>query len=84
MIGVSQNLNVHQSSRQLIFDELQQQSMEESSFREILRHAAAEMKCQIIVTTSHKRKTIGTYPRKIGTAHIVEFGDEGILQKMSS
>jgi hypothetical protein len=66
----------------LIFDEPQQQSVEESSFREMLRHAGGEKKCQIIVTTSHERKTIGTYLSKIGVEHIVEFGDDRILQKM--
>ena len=68
----------------LIFDEPQQQSVEESSFREMLRHAVGEKTCQIIVTTSHERKTIGAYLGKIGTPHVVEFGDERILQKMSS
>jgi hypothetical protein len=66
----------------LIFDEPQQQSVEESSFREMLRHAVGEKKCQIIVTTSHERKTIGTYLSKIGVEHLVEFGDDRILQKM--
>ncbi len=66
----------------LIFDEPQQQSVEESSFREMLRHAVGEKKCQIIVTTSHERKTIGTYLNKIGVEHVVEFGDDRILQKM--
>jgi hypothetical protein len=68
----------------LIFDEPQQQSVEESSFREMLRHAVGEKKCQIIVTTSHERKTIGTYLSKIGVQQIAEFGDDRILQKMSS
>jgi len=67
----------------LIFDEPQQQSVEESSFREMLRHAAGEKNCQIIVTTSHERKTIGPYLSKIGVEHVVEFGDDRILQKMS-
>ena len=40
--------------------------------------------CQIIITTSHERKTIGTYLEKIGVKHVVEFGDDRILQKMSS
>ena len=67
----------------LIFDEPQQQQVEESSFREMLRHALGEKNCQIIVTTSHERKTIGTYLSKIGVEHVVEFGDDRILQKMS-
>lgn len=67
----------------LIFDEPQQQSIDESSFREMLRHAVGEKMCQIIVTTSHERKTIGTYLSNIGVKHVVEFGDEWILQKMS-
>jgi hypothetical protein len=45
----------------LIFDEPQQQSVEENAFREMLRHAQGEKNCQIIITTSHERKTIGTY-----------------------
>ena len=68
----------------LIFDEPQQQSVEESSFREMLRHAVGEKNAQIIVTTSHERKTIGTYLNKIGAKHVVEFEDGRILQKMSS
>ncbi len=68
----------------LILDEPQQQSVEESAFREMLRHAQGEKNCQIIITTSHERKTIGTYLEKIGVKHVVEFGDDRILQKMSS
>jgi hypothetical protein len=68
----------------LILDEPQQQSVEESSFREMLRHAQGEKDCQIIITTSHERKTIGTYLERIGAKHVVEFGDDRILQKMSS
>ncbi len=67
----------------LIFDEPQQQQVEESSFREMLRHALGEKNCQIIVTTSHERKTIGTYLSEIGAKHVVEFGDGRILQRMS-
>lgn len=66
----------------LIFDEPQQQSVEETAFREMLRHAQGEKRCQIIITTSHERKTIGTYLEKIGVKHIVEFGLDRILQKM--
>jgi hypothetical protein len=68
----------------LILDEPQQQSVEESSFREMLRHAQREKNCQIIITTSHERKTIGAHLEKIGAKHVVEFGTERILQKMSS
>ncbi len=68
----------------LIFDEPQQQSVEETSFREMLRHAAGEKNAQIIVTTSHERTTIGTYLNKIGAKHVEEFEDERILQKMSN
>jgi len=68
----------------LIFDEPQQQSVEEGSFREMLRHAVGEKNAQIIVTTSHERKTIGAYLKEIGVEHLVEFGDDRILQKLSS
>lgn len=68
----------------LIFDEPQQQSVEETAFREMLRYASGEKKCQIIITTSHERKSIGTYLEKIGVKHVVEFGDERILQKLSN
>lgn len=68
----------------LMLDEPQQQSVEESSFREMLRHAQGEKNCQIIITTSHERKTIGNYLEKIGAKNVVEFGDDRILQKMSS
>jgi hypothetical protein len=66
----------------LIFDEPQQQSVEENAFREMLRHAQGEKNCQIIITTSHERKTIGTYLEKIGAKHVVEFGVDRIIQKM--
>ena len=66
----------------LILDEPQQQSVEESSFLAMLGHAATEKNCQIIITTSHERKSIGAYLEKIGVEHVVEFGDDRILQKM--
>jgi ABC-type multidrug transport system ATPase subunit len=67
----------------LIFDEPQQQSVEESSFRQMLRHAQGEKNCQIIITTSHERDSIDTYLKQIGVTHIAEFGTEHILQKMA-
>lgn len=67
----------------LILDEPQQQSVEETSFREMLRHAAGEKNCQIIITTSHDR-SIDDYLKKIGVKHLTEFGDDRILQKLSS
>lgn len=66
----------------LIFDEPQQQSVEESAFREMLKHALGEKRCQIIITTSHERKSIGAYLEKIGVKHVVEFGLDRIIQKM--
>ena len=66
----------------LIFDEPQQQSVEESAFREMLKHAQGEKRCQIIITTSHERKSIGAYMEKIGVKHLVEFGLDRIIQKM--
>ena len=68
----------------LIFDEPQQQSVEENAFREMLLHALGEKRCQIIITTSHERKSIGAYLKKIGVEHVAEFGDERILQKLSN
>ena len=68
----------------LIFDEPQQQSVEENSFREMLRHAVGEKQAQIIVTTSHERETIGAYLNQIGVEHMVEFGDDRIFQRLSS
>ncbi len=67
----------------LIFDEPQQQSVEETAFREMLRHATSEQNCQIIVTTSHDR-AIGSYLKQIGVKHLAEFGDDRILQRLSS
>jgi predicted nucleic acid-binding Zn-ribbon protein len=67
----------------LILDEPQQQSVEETSFREMLRHAAGEKNCQIIITTSHDR-AIDDYLKQIGVKHLAEFGDDRILQKLSS
>jgi hypothetical protein len=46
-------------------------SVEETPFREISHHAEGEENCQIIITTSHKRKTIGAYLEKIGTKHVL-------------
>ena len=68
----------------LIFDEPQQQSVEENAFREMLRHALGEKNCQIIITTSHERESIGTYMKRIGVKHVTEFGTDRILQKLSS
>ncbi len=65
----------------LILDEPQQQSVEETSFREMLRHAAGEKDCQIIITTSHDR-AIDDYLNQIGVTHIAEFGDDRILQRL--
>lgn len=67
----------------VIFDEPQQQSVEETAFREMLRHAAGEKNCQIIITTSHDR-AIGAYLKQIGVKHLAEFGDDRILQRLSS
>jgi hypothetical protein len=67
----------------LIFDEPQQQSVEETAFREMLRHAAGEKNCQIVITTSHDR-AIGAYLKQIGVKHLAEFGDDRILQRLSS
>lgn len=67
----------------VIFDEPQQQSVEETAFQEMLRHAAGEKNCQIIIATSHDRK-IGKYLEHIGAKQVAEFGDDHILQKLSS
>ena len=63
--------------------EPQQQSVEESSFREMLRHAAGEKNCQIIITTSHDR-AIDAYLKQIGVRHLAEFEDDRILQRLSN
>jgi hypothetical protein len=68
----------------LIFDEPQQQSVEENAFREMLRHALGETSCQIIITTSHERESIGAYMKSIGVTHVAEFGTDRIFQKLSS
>jgi len=68
----------------LIFDEPQQQSVEENAFREMLLYASGEKNCQIIITTSHERESLGTYLKKIGVGHMTEFGEDRILQKLSS
>ena len=68
----------------LIFDEPQQQSVEENAFREMLSHALGEKNCQIIITTSHERRSITAYFEKIGVKHVAEFGNDRILQKLSS
>ena len=68
----------------LIFDEPQQQSVEESSFQEMLRHAMGEKNCQIIIATSHERESIGAFLKSIGSKNVAEFGSERILQRLSS
>jgi hypothetical protein len=65
----------------LILDEPQQQSWEETSFREMLRYAAGEKDCQVIMTTSHDR-SVDDYLTQIGVKHIAEFGDDRILQRL--
>lgn len=65
----------------LILDEPQQQSVEETSSREMLRHAASQKNCQIIITTSHDR-AIDTFLKKIGVTHLVEFEDDRILKRL--
>jgi hypothetical protein len=67
----------------LILDEPQQQSVEETAFREMLRHAASEKNCQIIITTSHDR-AIDSYLNQVGVKHLAEFEDNRILQRLSS
>jgi ABC-type antimicrobial peptide transport system ATPase subunit len=67
----------------LIFDEPQQQSVEETAFREMLRHALNEKHCQVIITTSHERNSIGKYMKQIGVKNVAEFGLDRILQKLS-
>jgi hypothetical protein len=66
----------------LILDEPQQQSVEESAFLAMLRHAASEKKAQIIVATSHERKSIGAFLKEIGVEHVVEYGDARILERL--
>ena len=68
----------------LIFDEPQQQSVDETAFREMLRHALGEKNYQVIITTSHERNSIGTYMKQIGVKNVAEFGTERILQKLSN
>jgi len=67
----------------LIFDEPQQQSVEENAFREMLRHALGEKNCQIIITTSHERESIGAYMKEIGVKHLAEFGTDRIVQRLA-
>ena len=50
----------------------------------MLRHALAEKKCQVIITTSHERNSIGAYMKQIGVKNVAEFGTDRILQKLSN
>lgn len=49
--------------------------------QQMLRHAAGENDCQIILTTSHDR-SIDDYLTQIGVQHIAEFEDDRILQRL--
>ena len=67
----------------LIMDEPQQQSVEESAFRAMLGYAANFNKAQVIVGTSHERKSIGSFLKGIGVQNVHEFGDDKIIAPLS-
>lgn len=66
----------------LMMDEPQQQSVEESAFRSMLEYAANFKKAQIIIATSHERKSIGTFLRGIGVNNVYEYEDDRIINQL--
>jgi len=66
----------------LILDEPQQQSVDEDSFLAMLSYAAALTNTQVIIGTSHERKSIGAYLKRIGVKNNFEYEDERILNRL--
>jgi hypothetical protein len=66
----------------LIMDEPQQQSVEESSFRAMLRYAANRKGAQVILATSHERHELDQYLAQLGDVTLYEYNDDRILGKL--
>ncbi|MFZ0662384.1 MAG: hypothetical protein WAM66_06795 [Acidobacteriaceae bacterium] len=66
----------------LIMDEPQQQSVEENSFRAMLRYAATRKGAQVIVATSHERRELDQYLAQLADVTLYEYNDERILGRL--
>jgi hypothetical protein len=66
----------------LIFDEPQQQSVEEGSFRAMLEYAATLKGTQVIIATSHERTSIATFLKQVGVENFFEYGDARVLDRV--
>jgi predicted nucleic acid-binding Zn-ribbon protein len=78
-IGTSQSGN-HPGL--LIFDEPQQQAVEEGSFLAMLEYASKVKKSQIIIATSHERTSISAFLKGISVKHIFEYEDGRVLDRV--
>jgi hypothetical protein len=78
-VGVSRNSN---HPRFLILDEPQQQSVEETNFLEMLRHAADLPGCQVIVATSHEKDGIAALSRTLPSIHLWELGEARMISRV--
>lgn len=66
----------------LIMDEPQQQSVEENSFRAMLRYAATRKGAQVIVATSHERRELDQYLAQLADVTLYEYNDDRILDRL--
>ena len=66
----------------LIMDEPQQQSVEESSFRAMLRYASSRKGTQVILATSHERHDLDQYLSSLGDVTLYEYQDDRILGRL--
>jgi hypothetical protein len=66
----------------LIMDEPQQQSVEEGSFQAMLEFASKFSSKQVIVATSHERRSLGLFLTKIGVSNLYEYEDSRVLGRL--
>lgn len=66
----------------LIFDEPQQQSVQESDFLEMLGFAARVRGGQLIIATSHERVGIAELAKETPNIHLWEAGDDRLIAKI--
>jgi uncharacterized protein (DUF362 family) len=63
-------------------DEPQQQSVEEGALRAMLEYAKSFGNAQIIVATSHERKSIDEFLKAIGVSQVYEYGDSRVIDRL--
>ena len=66
-----------------MMDEPQQQSVEESAFLAMLEYAANFKNAQVIVATSHERRSMGDFLKSIGVKSVYEYEDARIIDRLS-